>query len=776
MAQPGLKRKRGGRWDDSSSESGYTSRSEPHSEEEEEPESDDEPVPTRESLREVKLVRPPPKRSRTTSTRNTSRAQSVDSGEDNMDTLEDSQESKARSRGKIQIKSNSRHKTATLPTRSLRPRPQRPDDDVDELSMNSGRVSDDDESFIPIIQSDVNAPKGRPRRGVVRPRLRQLTLKKSVARARSPDSDIEFEEPKRRSSRANKTNVSMRDDAEMDEESFYVTGDVGPGAPKIASVREVFQPPDSDSAFAETHIKKCHVCGGSRQRGQIVGCQGCSLSYHKACLGTRSAREHLVSKIGKDEFVLQCKFCINMYRKKDDLAPKHSMCQSCHTDGQACAPFSKRLTARQEEKLREQNDGVDPVTHVSPDLVNNAMMVMFRCTGCHRGWHIEHLPPARSSGIGTDVREERLKDYSIDWQCNECSSARYKIDKLVAWRPTSTGVDQSSWSLAFLEVPDDEKELFVKWDTKSYSHCTWMPGAWIHGTAAGASRMSFGKHDTQQSRLAWTDSTAFPEEYLMPDIVLKAKVKDGTARAKTKEEELANATKISKIFVKFQGLSYQEAVWDAPPQPDDTERWKAFESAYGDFVEGRYFQGLPQGKMRERIKAYRDEPFEEVEIQPAGLKRGNLMQYQVEGLNWLLGNFHSAKSVVLADEMGLGKTIQVISLVTSLVQDDPGVGDIRKHGRKPLLTLLTVLALPHRRTECHLPELEARVQAMVARCPMRNLPRRQRAPGTRIQLRVVPRWSQRHEGTRCHHVIRLGTRSSDQGQVLIGSLGRPRGG
>ena len=670
MAQPSRKRKRGSRWDESSSESGYSSRSEATADEEVENDSDEHPS-SRRTYRQANSSKPAPKRLRQTTTRTSARIQIADSDDESMP--DDTPEIVFRSRSASQRPTRGQAQESTSrPTRSLRPRAQRPIDDADELSIDAGRASDDDGTFA-FVTSDVATPKGRPRKGTVRPRLRQVTLRKSVARARSPDSDIEFEEPKRRSSRANKSKASMRDDADMDEESFYVAGDVGSGVPKVVSVREVFQPPEPGTPFTATHIPKCHVCGGSKQKGQLVGCQGCTLSYHRACLGTRSAREHLVTKVGEDEFVLQCKFCIGTYRKKDPLAPNHAMCQSCHQDGATCDPFSKRLTSRQEEKLREQNDGVDPITSVSPDLINNALKVLFRCKDCHRAWHIEHLPPARNSEVSTDLREERLKDYSVDWQCNECNGARYKIDKLVAWRPTSVELATSQGILTFFDVPDDEKELLVKWESKSYAHCTWMPGAWVFGVAAGAMRMSFGKHDAHTSRLSLTDDTAYPEEYLLPDIILRAKFKDGTHLAKSKTAELANIDKVSKIYVKFQGLSYAEAVWDAPPKPDNAERWKAFEDAYREYVQGRYFASQSMVRTRERVKAFREDPFEEVESQPTGLKRGNLMQYQLEGLNWLLENFHASKSVVLADEMGLGKTIQVISLVTSLVLDHPKV-------------------------------------------------------------------------------------------------------
>jgi chromodomain-helicase-DNA-binding protein 4 len=60
--------------------------------------------------------------------------------------------------------------------------------------------------------------------------------------------------------------------------------------------------------------------------------------------------------------------------------------------------------------------------------------------------------------------------------------------------------------------------------------------------------------------------------------------------------------------------------------------------------------------------------------QPSALTGGEMMPYQLEGLNWLLYNFHQKKNVILADEMGLGKTIQIISLFACLVKGNPKVG------------------------------------------------------------------------------------------------------
>ena len=61
-----------------------------------------------------------------------------------------------------------------------------------------------------------------------------------------------------------------------------------------------------------------------------------------------------------------------------------------------------------------------------------------------------------------------------------------------------------------------------------------------------------------------------------------------------------------------------------------------------------------------------EDDFIKQEKQPSNLENGELKEYQLEGLNWLL-KLHSMNiNGILADEMGLGKTIQTIALLAYL--------------------------------------------------------------------------------------------------------------
>ncbi|GER44714.1 chromatin remodeling complex subunit [Striga asiatica] len=60
---------------------------------------------------------------------------------------------------------------------------------------------------------------------------------------------------------------------------------------------------------------------------------------------------------------------------------------------------------------------------------------------------------------------------------------------------------------------------------------------------------------------------------------------------------------------------------------------------------------------------------EKVTEQPSMLQGGELRQYQLEGLQWMLSLFNNNLNGILADEMGLGKTIQTISLIAYLMEN-----------------------------------------------------------------------------------------------------------
>lgn len=536
----------------------------------------------------------------------------------------------------------------------------------DELAQDYNHSdNNNDVDYLPFVRSDVTPISRGSRRKKLRAKARVMT------RHHNRDSSIEFETI-RRSVRSTKNVKSMKDPG-LDE--YYAVEEKRTGAPKHASIKEVFQRLAPDSPFQKVHSKTCESCllesGG--ENDPLIHCQGCSLSYHKGCIGPRPVREHRVTKVGDEDFVLQCRFCVQVYNKRDAKAPDHAKCQVCKTPGTSCAEFSAKKTPKQEEKLRMDNGGEDPVTQLDPILINNANNVLFRCIGCKRGYHFDHLPALTTETVeNQDLTINRIEEYSMaGWNCKDCLDTHYKLHLLVAWRP----VDQSTYSPGQTnqEYAEDNIEYLVKWTGRSHFHDVWMPGAWVFGVAPGAMRQAFHKRDSS-TYPKMDKTTAIEEEWLLADVVLNVKYRT-RVQTETKAEDLKRINDITSIFVKFQGLSYEEVVWDEPPERDSGASWEAFVAAYDEYLNGKYFVTIPDYKMRERIGLYRSLDFGkdcELKSQPAQLKEGKLMEYQMEGVNFLLYNFHQQQNVILADEMGLGKTIQIVAFISALTHSKPG--------------------------------------------------------------------------------------------------------
>ncbi|KAL8393058.1 hypothetical protein RB595_003021 [Gaeumannomyces hyphopodioides] len=538
------------------------------------------------------------------------------------------------------------------------------DHEEDELAgENNARESEDDkdESFIPIIRSDINPQKPKRKRG----RPSRVTYRQA---------SIEFEV--RRSGRANKATRPMLDPA--DDDSFYVEDDKAPAVPKAVSVKEIFQPVDN-VGFVDAHSKTCGTCGSSgtnNNKGMLIHCQGCSFSFHKVCLGYRGMRDHRVSKVGPDHFVLQCRFCISLASKKDSKAPRHDTCQECRSVGPACREFTPKLTSKQEEKLRAANDGEDPITKVPAKLINNPESVLFRCTHCKRAFHYLHLPrlenvPDEDPTDRDKIRADRLSEYSMYHTCKDCLVHKNdEIQGLVAWRPTDhDSYKNESYSL----VSEDDKEYLVKWGQKSHAHCIWMPGAWIFGASHATMRVAFARRDDgQPPPPRFTKEAAIPAEYLMADIIFAARYHNGSDRVVSKEDALAKISKVKEVRVKFQGLSYDDVVWDSPPSRSNRPLWDAFKEAYEEYINGKLFSTVSPHLINQRIVAFCKNPPPDIDEQPEALTSSRrLMKYQVEGVNWLVWHFYKMESVILADEMGLGKTIQVCGMVGYLALQQP---------------------------------------------------------------------------------------------------------
>jgi chromodomain-helicase-DNA-binding protein 4 len=464
-----------------------------------------------------------------------------------------------------------------------------------------------------------------------------------------------------------------------DEISSFEDEKVGP---KIISTKEHFVRLRDNDPFRQRHRQDCDTCyikGDDHNKGPLVFCQGCTNSYHKKCLGFRGTRDHLVTKVGAELFVLQCRRCLGLAHEKDEMAPHLGRCSGCKKYGELSKPFRGRLTTRQEQLQREENGGSDPITIVEPKLVNNTRLVMFRCSQCARAWHMHHLPE-RKTAHSLDEEDEdmldeeqiarkRFEHYHRSWVCKDCVENQHQIDTLVAWRPVD--LDAYMPGTLVTELPEDEKEYLIKWHHQSYFRTTWMSGAWVSGIVLGNMRSAFQKKPENQLPKMTTED-AIPEEIFRVDIVFEVRY-SSVVRNSTKEIDLARAKEVDMAYVKYKGLGHEDAIWEKPPPPADVERWNDFKTAYEDYVMKLHLSIPPQSTLRRHLAHIRSLDVNATSLikkkQPTNMTGGELMLYQLEGLNWLLYQWFQSQNAILADEMGLGKTIQLVAFFATLVQD-----------------------------------------------------------------------------------------------------------
>lgn len=448
------------------------------------------------------------------------------------------------------------------------------------------------------------------------------------------------------------------------------------GAVKYSGAKEYFKElPDYDD-FRLRHCQTCDVCfqpGDNDEKGRLIYCQGCTVSYHQKCLGPRNGREHLVTKVGEKDFVLQCRRCIGAPKQKDPMAPDQGLCTSCREPGDATTAFRERKSTKEEQKEREENNGEDPHSEVSPSLVNNADTLLFRCLTCYRGCHLHHLPPKDGSPIPQNLSDDelasiRFDEYSSQWSCKDCLDAPAHVEALIAWRPINYDTYEIGSSTDM--IPADAQEYLVKWKKLPFVKARWMPGDWIWGITAPAMRKAFAKQNKNNNLPKRSFKEAVPEDNMRVDIIFDVQY---TNVVKQPNEKVAKARikEVKSALVKFKGLGYEDVVWAEPPDQEDTERWADFQAAYEDYVMGFFSHPPARRDLEARLSKLRTQNFKENHVlttQPESLTGGDLMAYQLEGVNWIYYQWFSRQNAILADEMGLGKTIQVIGFLATLKQ------------------------------------------------------------------------------------------------------------
>ncbi|KAJ6149199.1 Zinc finger PHD-type [Penicillium samsonianum] len=215
-------------------------------------------------------------------------------------------------------------------------------------------------------------------------------------------------------------------------------------------------------------------------------------------------------------------------------------------------------------------------------------------------------------------------------------------------------------------IPEIDKEYLVKWNKMSYFRVTWLTGDWVWSKAPAGQMKAFLKSD-RSTKPIMTTVEAVPENNLRVDIIFDVEYHSEPES----QEDRANAEMVKRAYVKYKGLPYEDSVWEESPSQTDIARWEDFQTALIDRVLREDIHPPKPKDLRSRLRDARSEEFDQSLIltaQPALVTGGELMEYQMDGVNWLLYMFFKQKNAILADDMGLGKTIQVITLFSALIE------------------------------------------------------------------------------------------------------------
>ncbi|KAJ7071197.1 SNF2 family N-terminal domain-containing protein [Mycena amicta] len=158
---------------------------------------------------------------------------------------------------------------------------------------------------------------------------------------------------------------------------------------------------------------------------------------------------------------------------------------------------------------------------------------------------------------------------------------------------------------------------------------------------------------------------------LEPSSVFSESLDEWESRTRDKFT-MEHIDQVAWAFFKWNELTYDEATWDSPPLPD-SPGYAAFSTALERFIAARDVW-IPEGtktRMPDRAKeGYSSHRLKQAEDLSLGQDPAfKLMDFQVDGFNWLCDNWWNGQQCILADEMGLGKTVQIATFIGKIIQD-----------------------------------------------------------------------------------------------------------
>ncbi|KAH6834273.1 chromatin remodeling 5 [Perilla frutescens var. hirtella] len=212
----------------------------------------------------------------------------------------------------------------------------------------------------------------------------------------------------------------------------------------------------------------------------------------------------------------------------------------------------------------------------------------------------------------------------------------------------------------FSAEPDwNDMEFLIKWKGQSHLHCQWKSFSELQNLSGFKKVLNYTKkvmEDVKYRKMVSREEIEVNDVSKEMDLDI---IKQNSQVERVIAERVIKDSSddvVSEYLVKWQGLSYAEVTWekdiDISFAQDAIDEYKSREAA-------SMVQGKTVDFQRKKIKG----SLRKLDEQPEWLKGGNLRDYQLEGLNFLVNSWRNDTNVILADEMGLGKTVQSVSML-----------------------------------------------------------------------------------------------------------------
>lgn len=226
---------------------------------------------------------------------------------------------------------------------------------------------------------------------------------------------------------------------------------------------------------------------------------------------------------------------------------------------------------------------------------------------------------------------------------------------------------------------------------KELSHCIlyWEPVAEIEKDVIGIEKLAQYRRHRAKSGLSVYVDDDFTEDYIVdPEWKIIERILK-TKEDEVRDEDVADTTYMTTVFkVKWKKLGYADATYVFDEDIADQENGEKLLNTYKRMQERKRIAAIQAGQVKQtKPRPVFRKKVDKKDLEEKILNDIDLRTYQVDGINWLISQWHQSVSSILADEMGLGKTIQCIAFIEFL----------RKTKRidEPVLILAPISTLGH---------------------------------------------------------------------------------